>query len=101
MSSYVWQLLGYPPPRTPPNLVATDEVVPLHPFDDTKTLSEYTLVWTFRFDEVLDADKLGQTLSQLFQMEGWRKLGGRLRKGVRNPPCLKLNMEITLTELLA
>ncbi|CAG9978478.1 unnamed protein product [Clonostachys byssicola] len=80
MSSYVWQLLGYPPPRAPPTLVPTDEVVPLHPFDDTKTLSEYTLVWTFRFDEVLDADKLGQSLSQLFQMEGWRKLGGRLRK---------------------
>lgn len=56
-----------------------DEVLPMHPFDDTATLRDYTLIWTFRYDEVLDADMLGDSLSRLFQMEGWRKLGGRLR----------------------
>lgn len=61
----------------------TDEVVPVHLFDDTGTLRRYTLMWTFRFDEVLDADKLGNALSELFQMEGWRKLGGRIRRRVK------------------
>ena len=48
-------------------------------FDDTAQLRHYNLLWTYRFDDVLDADKLGESLSLLFQMEGWRKLGGRLR----------------------
>ncbi|KAM6516204.1 hypothetical protein FALCPG4_014395 [Fusarium falciforme] len=62
-----------------PPVFPDDEVLPMHPFDDTATLRDYTLIWTFRYDEVLDADMLGDSLSRLFQMEGWRKLGGRLR----------------------
>ncbi|KAL7786963.1 hypothetical protein V8C37DRAFT_391339 [Trichoderma ceciliae] len=34
---------------------------------------------TSEVDEVLDADRLGNSLSQLFQMDGWIKLGGRIR----------------------
>lgn len=56
----------------------------MHLFDDTDTLRGITMMWTFRFDEVLDADKLGNSLSELFQMEGWRKLGGRLRRRVNS-----------------
>ncbi|KAF5013357.1 hypothetical protein FDECE_634 [Fusarium decemcellulare] len=76
MASLVSWLLG----RTPqgPAAIPTDEVVPLHPFDDTLGLRDFTLIWTFKFDEVLDADLLGQSLSRLFKMEGWRKLGGRI-----------------------
>ncbi|KAL7916596.1 hypothetical protein GGI35DRAFT_466154 [Trichoderma velutinum] len=68
------------PKRSPPAIVPTDEIAPLHLFDDTPTLRGFTLMWTFKFNEVLDADMLGDSLSQLFQMEGWRKLGGRLRR---------------------
>ncbi|CAM1509649.1 Fc.00g033880.m01.CDS01 [Cosmosporella sp. VM-42] len=38
------------------------------------------MVWMFRFDEVLDPNKLNDSLSQLFQIEGWRRLGGRYRR---------------------
>ncbi|KAM5350700.1 hypothetical protein ACJ41O_007205 [Fusarium nematophilum] len=65
-------------PQGPP-VVPTDDVVPVHPFDDQASLREYTLIWTFKFDEVLDADLLGSSLSRLFEMEGWRRLGGRFR----------------------
>lgn len=84
MASYLYQLLGLGPRRSAPAIVPTDEIAPLHLFDDTATMRGFTLMWTFRFDEVLDADKLGNSLSQLFQMEGWRKLGGRIRLRVSN-----------------
>ncbi|KAL7803979.1 hypothetical protein V8C43DRAFT_266495 [Trichoderma afarasin] len=80
MASYLYQLLGMGPKRSPPIIVPTDEIAPLHLFDDTTTLRGFTLMWTFKFDEVLNADMLGDSLSRLFQMEGWRKLGGRLRR---------------------
>ncbi|KAL7948138.1 hypothetical protein V8C42DRAFT_316793 [Trichoderma barbatum] len=80
MASYLYQLLGLGPKRSAPAIVPTDEIAPLHLFDDTATLRGYTMMWTFRFEEVLDADKLGSSLSELFQMEGWRKLGGRIRR---------------------
>ncbi|UKZ61119.1 uncharacterized protein TrAtP1_002391 [Trichoderma atroviride] len=80
MASYLLSLLGFGPRRSAPPIVPTDEVAPVHLFDDTATLQGSTMMWTFRFDEVLDADKLGNSLSELFQMQGWRKLGGRLRR---------------------
>ena len=64
--------------------VLTDEVLPVHLFDDTSSLREIVMVWTFRFDEVLDPEKLNEALSRLFQMEGWRRLGGRWYKRVSN-----------------
>ncbi|RYP73398.1 hypothetical protein DL771_003666 [Monosporascus sp. 5C6A] len=67
-------------PRPLPPVVSTDEVVPVHLFDDTSTLRGVIMVWTFRFEEVLDPEKLNDALSQLLQMEGWRKLGGRYRR---------------------
>lgn len=84
MASYLFSLLGLGPRRSAPPTVPTDEVAPVHLFDDTATLRGITMMWTFKFDEVLDADKLGHSLSELFQMEGWRKLGGRLRRRVNS-----------------
>lgn len=66
-----------------PQTDLSDEVVPVHIFDDTSALRPIVLVWLFRFDEVLDPDKLNDALSRLFQMDGWRKLGGRFRRRVR------------------
>ncbi|KAI8633244.1 hypothetical protein F5Y19DRAFT_294609 [Xylariaceae sp. FL1651] len=78
------RLLSYLPfyhARQPePPVVPTDEVVPVHLFDDTSTLRRVIMVWMFRFEEVLEPEKLKDALSQLFQREGWRKLGGRYRR---------------------
>jgi hypothetical protein len=63
--------------------VPTDEIVPAHVFDDTKTMRQAIMPWSFIFDDVLDPDKLANSLSQLFEMEGWRKFGGRFRLRVR------------------
>ena len=81
------RMLGLAPKRPRPERVPTDEVVPMHLFDDTSYLRGYNLFWTFKFDDVLDADMLGDSLSELFQSEGWRKLGGRLRMKVGESPA--------------
>lgn len=71
-------------PQAPPR-VPTDEVLPMHLFDDVSYLRGHNLIWTFKFHDILDADKLGSSLSELFETEGWRKLGGRLRLKVSEP----------------
>lgn len=82
MASYLLRLVGYGRRREALPKVPTDEVVPMHLFDDYDNV-KCNMFWTFRFDDVLDPDMLGNSLSELFQMEGWRKLGGRLRLRVR------------------
>ncbi|KAL0939777.1 lysr family regulatory protein [Colletotrichum truncatum] len=62
------------PPR-----VATDDVYPVHFFDDTKPFREMLLNWTLRFDDVLDADKLETALARLLEIGDWKKFGGRMR----------------------
>lgn len=59
------------------------KVYPLHMLDDTKGCREYMIALTFRFDDVLDAEKLRASLSRLLEIGDWRKLGGRLRKNAR------------------
>ena len=77
-------LLGYLPffkdeQRPLPETVETDDVIPVHLFDDSSAARGIVLVWTFKFDDVLDPDKLHTALSELFQMEGWRRFSGRFR----------------------
>ena len=69
-------------PVTPPR-VPTDEVIPLHFLDDQFAVKALILVFTYRFDDVLDFDRLHSSLAKLMEMEGWRKLGARLRMNVR------------------
>lgn len=64
----------------------TDTIVPMHFFDDTPPNRDMALCWTLRFNDVLDGDKLYDALERLFNREGWRKLGGRLRLNVGSPP---------------
>jgi len=66
-----------------PELVETDDIIPVHLFDDSAAARGIVLVWTYKFDDVLDPDKLHVALSQLFQMEGWRRFSGRFRYRVR------------------
>ena len=72
---------GGPQPVAPPR-VSTDEVLPVHFFDDSATNRTLIISWTLRFNEVLDADKLNNSLQKLLSIGGWRRLGGRLRETV-------------------
>ncbi|OKL55906.1 hypothetical protein UA08_08803 [Talaromyces atroroseus] len=81
MTSLLSRILDCGPKRVPSPIVSTDEVLPCHLLDDTFALRGYTYMWMFHFADVLDPDKLHLALSQLFEMEGWRRLGGRIRLG--------------------
>jgi hypothetical protein len=67
-----------------PTLVQSDTIVPLRFFDDTPPLRASILAWTFRFNEVLDHDKLRDALTRLINIPSWRQLGARLRVNVRD-----------------
>ncbi|KAF4341518.1 hypothetical protein FBEOM_4563 [Fusarium beomiforme] len=66
--------------RALPDIVKSDDIIPVHLFDDTAAARGIVLVWTFRFGEILNPQKLNDALSELFQMDGWRRLGGRFRQ---------------------
>jgi hypothetical protein len=66
-----------------PELLETDDIIPVHLFDDSTAARGIVLVWTYKFDDVLDPGKLHAALSQLFQMDGWRRFSGRFRYRVR------------------
>lgn len=59
--------------------VEDDEVYPVHMLDDSKTLRTIVVTWTLCFNDVLDADKLHTSLSELLEIGDWKKIGGRLR----------------------
>jgi hypothetical protein len=61
--------------------VPTDEVLPVHAFDNAIGL-RVPICLTLRFDEVLDAQKLVRSLARLAELGDWKKLGGRLRLNV-------------------
>lgn len=54
------------------------KVYPLHMLDDTKGCRDLMMACTFRFDDVLDAEKLRASLARLLELGDWGKLGGRL-----------------------
>ena len=64
---FLSRIMGLAPKRPQPERVPTDEVVPIHLFDDVYYLRSYNLIWTFKFNDVLDADMLGHSLAELFQ----------------------------------
>lgn len=60
-------------------LYENDIVYPVHALDDNKTFRSALLTWTVCFNDVLDADKLQQSLTTLLSIGDWKKAGGRLR----------------------
>lgn len=62
--------------------VPVDRIVPFHRFDDAIGLRNSILVWTLRFDDVLDAARLRDSLNALLSIGNWKRLGGRVRKKV-------------------
>lgn len=55
-----------------------EEVYPLHKLDDIKSFRN-NVIWMMRFNDVLDAEKLADSLSRLLEIGDWKKLGGRFR----------------------
>lgn len=58
------------------------KVIPFNFVDNMKGWRMGIAANTFRFNAAMDAQKLRDSLQQLFEMEGWRKLGARIRMNV-------------------
>jgi hypothetical protein len=63
-----------------------DDVYPLHALDNNPNWVN----WVMRFNDVLDAGRLNDSLSRLLDIGDWRKLGGRIRCKVRDEQLLNL-----------
>lgn len=79
---------------------------PLHLLDDTK-FNRDCISWSMRFNDVLDAEMLRDSLSELLDMGNWRKLGGRLRPKVytlslrsNSPTYAPLSLSLSLLVIL-
>jgi hypothetical protein len=64
------------------SFVLTDQVLPVHYFDDTQVNRHMVMSWTMLFDDILDPHALHYSLARLLEIGEWRKLGGRLRLNV-------------------
>ncbi|KAF4625251.1 hypothetical protein G7Y89_g12920 [Cudoniella acicularis] len=69
--------------KSPPARVPTDTVIPVHFFDDTPLWRAFILYSMFVFDDLLDPQKLRDSLEALAQRQGWRKLGARIRRNTK------------------
>ncbi|KAM0254287.1 hypothetical protein ACHAQJ_006927 [Trichoderma viride] len=63
-----------------PAYVPGDRVVPLHFFENSPLVQGNNMAVSLVFDDILDPEKLRQSLENLVKREGWQRLGGRLRK---------------------
>lgn len=66
----------------PPPTVPTDRILPLNAADDTAVLRSVVVVLSYRFDDVLDPERLKSSYEKLLDRPGWRKIGARLRLNV-------------------
>jgi hypothetical protein len=76
--------------------VPTDTIIPLNAADDTDVLRSVCVVLSYRFDDVLDAEKLRTSFERLLDRPGWRKIGGRLRLNVSEQIRAQLRKEYTV-----
>ncbi|KAH7559652.1 hypothetical protein BM1_03286 [Bipolaris maydis] len=60
--------------------VPTDQVIPFHVLDDGYVNRNVVMEASYRFDDVLDVDRLRLALHRLMQRDGWKKLGARIRQ---------------------
>lgn len=74
---------GILPKGNEPEFFDSDDVYPMHLLDAGKSIREIACIWTLRFNDVLDPEKLHESLKTLLDMGDWRKLGGRIRQKVR------------------
>ncbi|KAB5517537.1 hypothetical protein GE09DRAFT_1179227 [Coniochaeta sp. 2T2.1] len=60
--------------------VPGDRILPLHFFENSPLVQGNNMAASLVFDDVLDPEKLRDSLEGLVNRDGWRRLGGRLRK---------------------
>lgn len=68
--------------RAAPAQVETDKVIPVGFLDNNALVTRIVLYNLMVFDDVLDPEKLRDTLDRLVQRPGWGKMGARLRSNV-------------------
>ena len=62
--------------------VPSDKVQPLHFFENSLLVQGNNMAVSLVFDDVLNVEKLRRALEGLVRREGWRRLGGRVRRNV-------------------
>ena len=72
-------LFGSGPPKTQLDSHPLDDVYPFHLLDDIKIHRAAILNFTLHFNDVLDVQKVHDSLKELLEIGDWRKLGGRIR----------------------
>jgi len=76
-------------PRAPSQSLAAmsdhDEVVPFRFWDEQETMRKIVMEFTYRFDDILDVQKLKSSLEKLLEIGEWRGLGARFKKSVSSP----------------
>lgn len=77
-SQIIMDLFGFASRPAPPPKAPTDTIVPFHYYDDAKHTIGPCFAFTFRFDDVLDDEKLRVALTRLIELGDWRKLGTRV-----------------------
>jgi hypothetical protein len=70
-----------------------EEVYPLHKLDDIEGFRN-NVIWMVRFNDVLDAEKLADSLSRLLEIGDWKKLGGQLRFKVHTKLSMQSHLSI-------
>ena len=86
MAALVRLITGSNGSKTSPPIHDDDVVYPVHILDNSRTLRNFVVAWTLRFDDVLHVEKLHDSLSRLLEIDDWRMLGGRLRLKVASNP---------------
>lgn len=61
---------------------ADDEVFPARFWDAHDVFKKIVMEFTYRFDDVLDPEKLRSSLERLLEIGEWRNLGARFKKNV-------------------
>ncbi|KAJ5937599.1 hypothetical protein N7454_003941 [Penicillium verhagenii] len=66
--------------QKPVEAIPGDQVLPLHFFENSPLVQGNNMAVSLAFDAVLDPEILRRSLERLVERDGWRRLGGRLRK---------------------
>lgn len=69
-----------------------DRVLPLRLLDSNEAFTRLAVDFTLRFDDVLDPEKLHNSIKRLVQLGTWNQLGVRYKKNVSTRSLLLLNL---------
>ena len=57
-------------------------MIPARFWDTNDVIQKLVMEFTYRFDDVLDAEKLKSSLERLMEIGEWKNLGARFKKNV-------------------